>query len=103
MAFNWFKKKKEKTELSEGPAASEKQATQAPSMDDIADEAILEAEPSPEAPRGHVTVTPAQAELEDETPVLKEGISPAPVDDAPAEKKKQGSVHPSEIRPCQNS
>jgi fused signal recognition particle receptor len=80
MAFNWFKKKKDKTD---------EEAAGTPRIDDMADEAIHK----PEAPAdGEVIEPQATTEQKDNPPMSKEeGLSvPPPAHDRPAEKKTKG-------------
>ncbi len=88
MAFNWFKKKKDKTAKSEAPDKPDEEAAESPRTDDIADEAFHE----PEAPIDEVIEPQAAAERRDNLQVPKEEAAspPPPGDDAPAEKKGKG-------------
>ncbi len=88
MAFNWFKKKKDKTAKSEAPDKPDEEAAESPRTDDIADEAFHE----PEAPIDEVIKPQAAAERKDNLQVPKEEAAspPPPGDDAPAEKKGKG-------------
>ena len=88
MAFNWFKKKKDKTAKSEAPDKPDEEAAESPGTDDIADEAFH----GPEAPIDEVIEPQAAAERKDNLQVPKEEAAspPPPGDDAPAEKKGKG-------------
>ena len=88
MAFNWFKKKKDKTAKSEAPDKPDEEAAESPTTDDIADGAFH----GPEAPIDEVIEPQAAAERKDNLHVPKEEAAspPPPGDDAPAEKKGRG-------------
>ena len=88
MAFNWFKKKKNKAEQPKAPDQPDGQAAEAPRTENMADEPLHE----PEAPIDEVIEPQAAAERKDNLQVPKEeAVSPPPPgDDAPAEKKGKG-------------
>ena len=88
MAFNWFKKKKEKTAQQKAPDKPDEGAAEAPWIDDMTDEAIHETEASIDK----VIQSPAAAEPVEAPPVSEEEAAPPPppADDAPADKKGKG-------------
>ncbi|MBC2713463.1 MAG: signal recognition particle-docking protein FtsY [Desulfosarcina sp.] len=85
MAFNWFKKEKRKTAPPEAPAKSDDEAAVASSIDEIAEEAILE----PEASIDQAVDAAAAADLEGDVQVPEEEVPPS-AGDAPPEKKGKG-------------
>lgn len=84
MAFNWFKKKKEKITSPEPRVRTDEQATDAPSIDESVAEAAVETEASSD----HPFDTAAAADLEEDTSVPEEEA--APPADSPPEKKGKG-------------
>ncbi|BBO67357.1 signal recognition particle receptor FtsY [Desulfosarcina alkanivorans] len=86
MAFNWFKKKKDKTEAAESPAVPVEEAVEAVPADETAEA---------DASAGPASAAPAAADpevLEDRTqgPSADEAPEPAQADHAPAEKTGKG-------------
>lgn len=88
MAFNWFKKKKDKTPSPELPAEAGENVAQAPSKDDAGVVEISE----PEVSAGEPIDAPATVDLEDTPGITEEEAvpEPQPSEDAPVEKKGRG-------------
>ena len=87
MAFNWFKKKKDKTEPAESPIVPDEEAVEAVSMDEIAEAAIDQTDTSVDP----ATVTPA-ADPDDDTQGPPADVAPEPpqAEHEPAEKTGKG-------------